>query len=138
MNKAERIAVIIETLRSQRDFFLTVGEEHAANHCEQRAIGWQGDLREIERVEPRVATSVDSRFSAVMSPAQAEFLQALGFGVKTPATVEPVPNKPKTPVSNFRIPPELKAAAQVKAHERGESLTDVVVKALERYVRSKQ
>ena len=49
----------------------------------------------------------------------------------------PVPNKPKTPVSNFRIPLDLKARAQAKAKERGETLTEVVRRALERYVRSK-
>ena len=45
------------------------------------------------------------------------------------------PNKPKTPVSNFRIPEALKAKAVAKAKERGETLTDVVVRALERYVK---
>lgn len=55
--------------------------------------------------------------------------------VKTPATVPPVPNKPRTPISNFRIPEDLKAKAVAKAKDRGETLTDVVVKALERYVR---
>lgn len=57
--------------------------------------------------------------------------------VKTPANVPRVPNQPKTPVSNFRIPTALKAAAQAKAHQRGETLTDVIIRALERYVRSK-
>lgn len=52
--------------------------------------------------------------------------------VKTPDTVLTVP---KTPVSNFRIPPELKAKAMEVAKERGETLTDVVVAALERYVK---
>lgn len=55
--------------------------------------------------------------------------------VKTPATVTRVPNKPKTPVSNFRIPEDLKAKAVAKAKARGETLTDVVVRALERYVK---
>lgn len=55
--------------------------------------------------------------------------------LRTPVVLPTMPNKPKTPISNFRIPPELKAAAQAKARERGESLTDVVVKALERYVK---
>ncbi len=44
-----------------------------------------------------------------------------------------VPNQPKTPTSTFRIPPDIKAAAQAKAEERGETLTDVVVRALKRY-----
>jgi hypothetical protein len=46
----------------------------------------------------------------------------------------PMPNQPKTPVSNFRIPLDLKADAQAEARARGESLTDVVVRALEEYV----
>jgi predicted HicB family RNase H-like nuclease len=52
-------------------------------------------------------------------------------------TITPVPNKPKTPISNFRIPLELKQAAQAKAKENGTDLTAVVVKALERYVKTK-
>lgn len=48
-----------------------------------------------------------------------------------------VPNKPKTPITNFRIPPDVKAAAKSKADERGETLTDVVVRALKRYARAK-
>lgn len=47
----------------------------------------------------------------------------------------PVPNKPKTPIKSFRIPNDLYRAAQAKAKERGETLTDVVRAALERYVR---
>lgn len=48
-----------------------------------------------------------------------------------------VPNKPKTPVSAFRIPLELKAAAQEKAKAQGEGLTAVIVRALEEYVADK-
>lgn len=51
------------------------------------------------------------------------------------ATIRTVPNKPKTPVSGFRIPEELKAKAVTKAEAEGKTLTDVVVAALERYVR---
>lgn len=40
-----------------------------------------------------------------------------------------------TPVSNFRIPLDIKAAAQAKAESRGETLTDVVVRALDRYAK---
>ena len=40
----------------------------------------------------------------------------------------------KTPIKCFRIPPDLYASAQVKAAERGETLSDVVRRALERYV----
>lgn len=45
------------------------------------------------------------------------------------------PNKPKTPVSNFRIPPELKAKAMQKAADEGKTLTDVIVDYLKRYTR---
>jgi len=44
-----------------------------------------------------------------------------------------MPNMPKTPISNFRIPADVKARAQAKAAEEGKTLTDVVVKLLERY-----
>lgn len=46
-----------------------------------------------------------------------------------------VPNKPKTPVKGFRIPQDLYEAAQKVAAEREETLTDVVRRALERYVK---
>ena len=45
------------------------------------------------------------------------------------------PNAPRTPMKSFRIPEDLYRAAQVKAAEKGETLTDVVRRALERYVR---
>lgn len=57
--------------------------------------------------------------------------------VDTPATIVSVPNQPKTPVSTFRIPLDLKAAALAKAQAEGISLTSVIVKALERYVKQK-
>lgn len=44
-----------------------------------------------------------------------------------------VPNKPKTPLRSFRIPDEVYRAAQDKAAEKGESVSDVVRRALERY-----
>jgi predicted HicB family RNase H-like nuclease len=53
----------------------------------------------------------------------------------TPATVRRMPNAPKTPQRTFRIPDEVYKAAQVKAAEKGESLSDVVRKALERYAK---
>jgi len=37
--------------------------------------------------------------------------------------------------TDFRIPPDLKAAAQARAAERGETLTDVVLRALREYVK---
>jgi predicted HicB family RNase H-like nuclease len=53
----------------------------------------------------------------------------------TPTTVSRVPNAPKTPQRTFRIPDEVYKAAQAKAAEKGESLSDVVRKALERYAK---
>jgi hypothetical protein len=55
--------------------------------------------------------------------------------VMTPATIARVPNQPKTPLKSFRIPEALYAAAQAKAAERGETVSKVVRKALERYVK---
>lgn len=48
-----------------------------------------------------------------------------------------VPNKPRTPITGFRIPEDLKAKAVAKAEAEGKTLTDVVVAALERYVKRK-
>ena len=45
-----------------------------------------------------------------------------------------MPNKPKTPISNFRIPLELKKAAQAKAAAQGKTLSDVVIESLTSYV----
>lgn len=47
----------------------------------------------------------------------------------------PVPNKPKTPLRSFRIPDDVYQAAQAKAAEKGESVSDVVRRALERYAK---
>lgn len=46
-----------------------------------------------------------------------------------------MPNQPVTPIKCFRIPADLYEAAQVKAAERGESVSEVVRKALTRYVK---
>lgn len=54
---------------------------------------------------------------------------------KTIAILDTVPNKPKTPISSFRIPTDLKQAAQSVAKDRGEDLTSIIVKALEQYVK---
>ena len=43
-------------------------------------------------------------------------------------------NQPKTPITGVRIPLELKTAAQAKAADRGESLSDVVRRGLAEYV----
>jgi predicted HicB family RNase H-like nuclease len=53
----------------------------------------------------------------------------------TPGTLRRMPNQSKTPIKCFRIPAELYEAAQAKAAERGESVSEVVRKALERYVK---
>jgi len=45
-----------------------------------------------------------------------------------------MPNAPKTPARNIRIPDDLWLAAQDKAAAKGESVSDVVRRALERYV----
>lgn len=51
-----------------------------------------------------------------------------------------MPNQPKTPTTNFRIPVELKQAAQDKAanEQPPRTLTDVVVSGLEEYVKEEQ
>jgi len=46
-----------------------------------------------------------------------------------------VPNQPKTKTRGFRIPDEEYAAAQAAAEKQGETLTDVVRRALVNYVR---
>ena len=53
----------------------------------------------------------------------------------TPTRLKHVPNHPKTPLKSFRIPTELYKAAQSVAASRNESVSEVVRKALERYVR---
>ena len=45
------------------------------------------------------------------------------------------PNQPKTPNHTVRVDDELWRAAMRKAHDRGETLTDVIVRALKRYLR---
>lgn len=50
-------------------------------------------------------------------------------------TLTPVsPNQPKTPVSAFRLPPDLKAKAAEKAEREGRTLTSVVIELLTEYV----
>ena len=56
----------------------------------------------------------------------------------TRSSVPSVPNQPRTPLKSFRIPQELYERAQARAAERGETVSDVVRRALERYVRSKR
>jgi hypothetical protein len=49
-----------------------------------------------------------------------------------------VPNKPKTPVTGFRIPEDIKTAAVERATAEGKTLTDVVVEHLRRYGKRKR
>jgi predicted transcriptional regulator len=46
-----------------------------------------------------------------------------------------VPNQPATPKHGVRVPDELWRAAQRVAKDRGETVTAVILRALERYVR---
>jgi hypothetical protein len=46
-----------------------------------------------------------------------------------------MPNQPKTKARGVRVPDDLWRAAQARAEERGETVTDVIVRALKRYVR---
>lgn len=46
-----------------------------------------------------------------------------------------MPNAPKTPSRNVRVADELWLAAQEKAAERGETVADVIRRALERYIK---
>lgn len=43
------------------------------------------------------------------------------------------PNRPGTPTTTFRLDRDLIARAKAKAAERGETVTDVVRRALEEY-----
>ena len=45
------------------------------------------------------------------------------------------PNRPGTPTTTFRLDPALLARAKAKATERGETVTDVVRRALREYVK---
>lgn len=49
-------------------------------------------------------------------------------------TVRKVPNQPKTPARGVRVADDLWQAAKKKAAEEGETVTDVIVRALEEYV----
>lgn len=46
-----------------------------------------------------------------------------------------MPNQPKTPIRAVRIEAALWAAAKAEAEERGETVSDVIRRALQRYVR---
>jgi predicted HicB family RNase H-like nuclease len=55
----------------------------------------------------------------------------------TPAMMRGVPNTPGTPRHTVRVKHELWDAALARAEERGESVSDVIRRALERYVKRK-
>ena len=46
-----------------------------------------------------------------------------------------MPNKPKTPLRNVRVPSPLWEAARSRAAELGDNLSDIIRKALEDYVK---
>lgn len=46
-----------------------------------------------------------------------------------------MPNQPKTKTRSVRVPDDLWEAALARAEERGETVTDVILRALKRYVR---
>lgn len=46
-----------------------------------------------------------------------------------------MPNQPATPTRTVRVPDELWQAAMRVAHDRGETVTAVIIRALVRYVR---
>jgi plasmid stability protein len=46
-----------------------------------------------------------------------------------------MPNQPKTPLRAIRVPDDLWRAAQAKAAEHGESVSEVIRKCLRRYAR---
>lgn len=48
----------------------------------------------------------------------------------------PPPNQPATPGRSIRIPDDLWEALRTRADERGETVTDVVLRALRLYLRT--
>lgn len=46
-----------------------------------------------------------------------------------------MPNQPKTPKRGVRVPTDLWDAVKAKAKQRGETVTDVILRALKRYLR---
>lgn len=46
-----------------------------------------------------------------------------------------MPNKPKTPKHGVRVPDEMWQAVKIKAKQRGETITDVVIRAFKLYLR---
>lgn len=46
-----------------------------------------------------------------------------------------MPNQPRTPNRTVRVPGELWEAVKRKAADNGETVTDVIIRALKRYLR---
>jgi NRPS condensation-like uncharacterized protein len=46
-----------------------------------------------------------------------------------------MPNQPKTPARSVRVPEDLWQAAKDRAEQQGETVTDVILRALKRYTR---
>lgn len=53
----------------------------------------------------------------------------------TPGILRHVPNAPKTPQRTIRIPDKTWEAAKAAAEQRGDNLSEVIRKSLERYVK---
>lgn len=49
-----------------------------------------------------------------------------------------MPNQPRTPARAVRVEDDLWRAAQRQAADRGETVSDVIRRALERYVRQRE
>ena len=56
----------------------------------------------------------------------------------TPATLTSVPNQPKTPQRTVRVPDHIWHAAKAAADARGETLSDVIRRALEQYIKKRR
>jgi len=63
----------------------------------------------------------------ILARIQGVFHRLLAFG--------DVPNQPKTPTHSVRVPQELWDAVRAKAKKRGETVTDVILRALKAYLR---
>lgn len=70
----------------------------------------------------------------ITRPAPVPVVDAEG-GVMTP-TLRAMPNQPRTPHRTIRVSDELWAAAQEAAADKGETLSDVLRRSLERYVKA--
>lgn len=46
-----------------------------------------------------------------------------------------MPNQPRTPKHGVRVPDDLWHAVKIKAKQRGETITEVIIRALKLYLR---